>query len=89
MLKKVKEKSKISADVVWSSPVISVRNGKQASQMRVVKWIIDGEEKDPQFEKRQFFVAADGSKKIGKVLGLKKNDMEFIIENWDQIGLYF
>ena len=84
-----KEKADIKEEVIWSAPEVSQRNGKQVVQLRIVVWILDSVRKDPQFEKRQFFVTEDGKRKIGKTLGLKRDDMNFIIANWDDLGMYF
>lgn len=56
------------------------------SELRVIAWIVNGSEKAPQLERREWWRGEDGSKRSGKAKGLSASDFTFILENRKEIG---
>lgn len=56
--------------------------------LRVVQWVVDGKETPKRLEKRAYFVK-DEKVMNGKMSGLTKNDMDWIIANWPDIEHLF
>jgi hypothetical protein len=66
------------------------RSKNRLSKIRVVKWIIDGKEFSPKIEKRDFFAfEGQDEPKMGKCVGFSKEDMQEIIQHWDEILMWF
>lgn len=62
---------------------------KNVTKFRVVHWIVDGKDYGPQLEKRDYFKDKDGNEKMGKLKGLKKDDLDFLASNWDEVMGFF
>lgn len=58
------------------------------SDLRIIAWIVNGSEKSPQLERRDWWRGEDGEKKTGKAKGLSVGDFQFILENAQEIGEY-
>lgn len=54
-------------------------------QIRVVKWVIDGRETQPSLEKRQYRYQ-NGEKFFAKAKGFTKDDLNVLVEKWDDIS---
>lgn len=75
-------KSNIEAKVLkvvdkWDS-------GSGEIQIRVVQWIIDGQVKSTNLEKRDFY-EKDGETRMGKAKGFNIADMRTIFNKWKEI----
>ncbi len=86
-MKTKKPKPTISAEV---QTVLRETNGKQKTQLRIVKWIVDGLKTGAKLEKRSFFKKKDGTfSDLGSAKGLTKEEIEFVIANWSEISMFF
>jgi hypothetical protein len=74
---------KIECEVV--KELQNTESGAGSNKIRIVKWIVDGKDTGPQLEKRNFFLTKDGQEKMGKAKGFNLNDLNYIVENWNDI----
>lgn len=81
-----KPKAEISEQVKSVLREEKTRQGRNV--LRVVVWIIDGQSKLPQLEKRAYRTLPNG-KEMGKRMGLTSDDCAFIVDNWDDIKMQF
>jgi hypothetical protein len=56
------------------------------SELRVIAWIVNGSEKQPQLERREWWMTEDGTKRAGKAKGLTSSDFQFILQHAREIG---
>lgn len=56
------------------------------TQIRILKWVIDGKESQTYLEKRQYRIQPDKSKYFNKAKGFTKRDLNILAENWDAIA---
>jgi hypothetical protein len=56
-----------------------------SNKIRIVRWIVGGKDTGALLEKRNFFQTKDGEEKMGKAKGFNLNDLNFLIQNWDEI----
>jgi hypothetical protein len=57
-----------------------------ASELRIVRWIIDGKTGQPFIERREKWQTEDGFQKMGKAKGLSAGDFWLILERAEEIG---
>lgn len=57
-----------------------------ASELRIVRWIIDGKTGQPFLERREKWQTEDGFQKMGKAKGLSAGDFWTILERAEEIG---
>lgn len=55
------------------------------TQIRILKWVIDGKETQSYLEKRTYRIQPDKSKYFNKAKGFTKKDLNILVENWDDI----
>ena len=56
------------------------------TEVRVVRWIIDGEPKSVRFERRKFYNDKDtGEAKMGKAEGFTIADLKLVAAKWKEI----
>ena len=58
------------------------------SELRIIAWIVNGSEKSPQLERREWWMSEDGTRRPGKAKGFSVNDFEFILKNREAIGQF-
>jgi hypothetical protein len=70
--------------------VLSRKEGKGfLSQLRIVRWIVDGKVGEPMLEKRSFRMKKDGTYgEKGKATGFNKLDWQVITDNLEDIGMF-
>ena len=56
------------------------------SELRVIAWVVNGSEKPPQLERREWWMGEDGERRPGKAKGLSRTDFEFILKHRTEIG---
>lgn len=65
--------------------LMSTESGGGVNQMRVVRWIVNGKDTGALLEKRNFFQTKDGEEKMGKAKGFNLSDLNYLIQNWEEI----
>lgn len=55
------------------------------NQIRIVRWVVDGKDTGALLEKRNFFNTKDGDEKMGKAKGMNKDEIKYLVDNWNQI----
>lgn len=75
---------KIECEVV--KVLDSQETGMGKNELRIVRWIVDGKDTGALLEKRNFFNTKDGDEKMGKAKGFNKNDLSYIVQNWNDIN---
>jgi len=79
-----KQKNNIEEKVIR---VIHDEEGESGgTQIRILKWVIDGKESQTYLEKRQYRIQPDKSKYFNKAKGFTKRDLNVLAENWDSIA---
>jgi len=56
------------------------------SELRVIAWIVNGSEKAPQLERREWWMTEDGTRRPGKAKGLTVQDFAFVVKNAREIA---
>ena len=59
--------------------------GGGVNRLRIVRWIVDGRPGAPQLEKRNFFMTQSGEERAGKLKGLTKADLAYVVERWGEL----
>jgi ribosomal protein S28E/S33 len=65
--------------------LMSTDSAGGVNQLRIVRWIVDGKDTGALLEKRNFFSTKGGEEKMGKAKGFNLNDLNHIIQNWEEI----
>lgn len=58
---------------------------KRVTQIRVVRWVVDGIDKGPKLEKRNFMIGTDGVIRAGRCAGFNREEFNFLVENKEDI----
>jgi ribosomal protein S28E/S33 len=56
-----------------------------SNQLRIVRWIVDGKDTGALLEKRNLFTTKEGGEKMGKAKGFNLTDLNYVIQNWEEI----
>ncbi len=67
----------------------TTKKGETQTQIRIVEWIVDGRPTPHKLEKRQSYTTKAGKTITGRNVGFTKDEMNYIISNWDEIELVF
>lgn len=71
----------IREDILWViQEQINEKSGG-GTDLRVIRWIIDGKPIKPALEKRDWFLSPEGDRKLGKAKGMGAGDLYLIIKN--------
>lgn len=65
--------------------LITQEGGRGTNKLRIVRWIVDGKDTGALLEKRNFYTTKDGEEKMGKAKGLNRTDLNYIVQNWNEI----
>lgn len=88
MPREKKPKVNITADV--KAVLINDEGDNRKVQLRVVHWIVDGKDTGAKLEKRSFFKKKEGGfSDSGSAKGFNKTDLEYIIQNWEELKMFF
>ncbi|QOR55562.1 MAG: hypothetical protein UMS36scaffold28_52 [Phage 59_13] len=79
-------KAEIESEVLWVISSRESERGGTGTELRVVRWIIDGKPAKPLLEKRDWFASQDGEIKPGKARGLNSFDLAKIVMNVRKIA---
>ena len=59
--------------------------GRGSNQLRIVRWIVDGKDTGALLEKRNFYTTKDGEERMGKAKGMNRADLNYIVQNWNEL----
>lgn len=84
-MKKVKEKKpKVTFEEKDVHIIREEVSQQRKTVLRTVRWVVDGKDTGMKLEKRAYFMK-DGEVKNGRMVGLKKSDLEYLMSNLDEI----
>lgn len=85
------KKAKVKKDIQEVVKAVLYKKDQKArrTELRIVHWIIDGVDKGPQLEKRDFLLNSVGQVRTSRRAGFNKSDWKIIMDSQDDIGLFF
>ena len=84
-----KDKQQFTEDVKTVLKRVDHRSGH--TEIRVMQWLIDGQAKGGiRLEKRAYHKRANAEGEyMGRCMGLSKEDLDYIVDNWADVRLFF
>ena len=73
----------ISCDVI--KDLVVKEAGKGSTRIRVVRWLVDGNDTGTVLEKRNFYTTKEGEERMGKAKGFTREDVSYIVSHWAEI----
>ncbi len=71
----------IREDVLWVIQEQQNEKSGGGTDLRIIRWIVDGKPGKPMLEKRDWYLSEDGDRKAGKAKGMTAGDFYLIVKN--------